>query len=125
MHVEQFDARLDDIIDSAAPVETVVEGGELGTVPEGTLDYGASLESPLWWDEGDFLIFSDVARNRVMKWSDADGLSVFVEPSGHANGLWRDRQGRLLLCEHSGRQVTRIEPDGSRTVVMRNYRGRR
>ena len=60
-----------------------------------------------------------------MAWHPTEGLSVFAHPTGHANGLWIDQQGRLLMAEHSGRQVSRIETDGSRTVIMRSYRNQR
>lgn len=60
-----------------------------------------------------------------MKWEPGKGVSVFLQPSGHANGLWRDPKGRLLMAEHSGRQVSRLEHDGSRTVIMRSYKGQR
>lgn len=113
------------LIDPRAPIETVVEGQGMGTVPAGAEDFGASLESPLWWEGGNYLLFSDIPQNRIMKWTPGQGLSVFLQPSGHANGLWRDRQNRLLMAEHGGRQISRLEPDGSRTVLMRSYREKR
>lgn len=125
VRIEVFDPALDAIIDRDAKVEVLAEGGDLGVVPEGTFDYGASLESPLWWPEPGYLLFSDVASDRVLKWSSEEGVTVHRSPAGHPNGLARDLQGRLLLCEHAGRQVSRVEPDDSLTVVMRSYRGRR
>jgi gluconolactonase len=127
MYIERFHPGLDLLIDVDAVVETLASGGDLGLAPEGQPDYGATLESPLWWEEpsGGFLLFSNIPQNCIMSWSADEGLSVFHQPSGHANGLWRDPQGRLLMCEHSGRQVSRREPDGSITVVMRSYRGQR
>lgn len=125
MRVEVFDPGLERIIAADAVVETLASGGDLGVVPAGVGDYGASLESPLWWHEGGYLLVSDVARGHILRWDPREGLSVFLEDSGHANGLWRDPQGRLLLCEHAGRQVSRLEPDGTKTVVMRSYRGQR
>ena len=82
-------------------------------------------EGPLWWQEGDYLLFSDIHNNRRMKWTTEDGVSLFLEPTNRANGLTRDPSGRLLACEHLTRRVTRMEPDGSITVVASNYRGRR
>jgi len=121
-----YDPHFLTLIDPRQSIAVVVEGQGLGTVPAGQEeDFGASLESPNWWEGENFLLFSDIPRNRIMKWSPGAGLSVFLEPSGHANGLWRDPAGRLLMAEHGGRQVSRIEPDGSRTVIMRSYRNQR
>ena len=120
-----FDAAFHELIAPDAQVETLAEGGDLGMVPAGHFDYGASLESPLWWREEDCLLVSDIPQDRILRWSAKKGIDVYRQPSGHTNGLWRDPQGRLLMCEHSTRQVTRLETDGSLTVVMRSYRGRR
>ena len=90
--------------------------------------YGGAMgpaEGPLWWHEGGYLLFSDIHNSRRMKWTAADGVSLFMEPTNRANGLTRDPSGRLLACEHDTRRVTRQEPDGSITVVASNYRGRR
>ena len=51
-------------------------------------------------------------------------MSVFSEPTNRANGLTRDPQGRLVACEHDGRRVSRVEPDGSITVVANSFQGR-
>ncbi|MBM3941501.1 MAG: SMP-30/gluconolactonase/LRE family protein [SAR202 cluster bacterium] len=82
-------------------------------------------EGPLWWKEGSYLLFSDIGNNRRMKWAQGQGISVFMEGTNQANGLTRDRQGRLLACEHLTRRVTRLEPDGSLTVVAHSFQGRR
>ena len=80
-------------------------------------------EGPVWWEEGGFLLFSDITHNRRMKWAPSEGLSVYQEPTNFANGLTRDPQGRLVACEQSRRRVTRIEHDGSVTVIANKYRG--
>ena len=82
-------------------------------------------EGPLWWKEGGYLLFSEVRGNRRRKWSPEEGVTVFHEPTKNANGLARDPQGRLIMCEGGTRRVTRMEPDGSITVVANNYHGRR
>ncbi len=90
--------------------------------------YGGAMgpaEGPLWWQEGGYLLFSDIHNSRRMKWTSGEGVSLFMEPTNRANGLTRDPSGRLLACEHDTRRVTRQEPDGSITVVASNYRGRR
>ena len=70
-------------------------------------------EGPVWWHEGGYLLFSDIGHNRRMKWAPGEGVSLDHEPTNEANGLTRDRQGRLVACEHLARRVTRRDPDGS------------
>ena len=82
-------------------------------------------EGPLWWQEGGYLLFSDIHNNRRMQWTPGQGVSLFSEPTHRANGLTRDPQGRLLAAEHDGRRVSRLEPDGSLTVVANSFQGRR
>ena len=83
------------------------------------------MEGPVWWKEVGYLLFSDIGHNRRMKWAPGEGVSVFHEPTNLANGLTRDIQGRLIACERTTHRVTRIEPDGSITVIANNYRGTR
>ena len=80
-------------------------------------------EGPLWWKEDGYLLFNEVRGDRRRQWSPNGGITLLKEPSNNANGLTRDRQGRLLLCEGGANRVTRLEPDGSTTVVASNYRG--
>jgi gluconolactonase len=83
-------------------------------------------EGPVWFADGRYLLFSDIPNNRMLRWDDASGaLSEFRKPSNHSNGLARDRQGRLLACEHLTRRVTRTEYDGKVTVLADNYKGKR
>ena len=83
-------------------------------------------EGPVWFGDGRYLLWSDIPNNRIMRWDEASGaVSVFRHPSNHANGNTRDRQGRLVTCEHSGRRVTRTEYDGSITVLADSYNGKR
>ena len=86
---------------------------------------GAAAEGPLWWREGGYLFFSDIGNNQRLKWTPEEGVSVFYEPTNNANGLTRDNRGRLIACEHGTRRVSRLEPDGSVTVVAGSYQGRR
>jgi gluconolactonase len=82
-------------------------------------------EGPVWFGDGRYLLFSDIPNNRILRWDDGSGaLSEFRKPSNHANGLARDRQGRLLTCEHLGRRVTRTEYDGHITVLASHYQGK-
>jgi gluconolactonase len=82
-------------------------------------------EGPVWFGDGRFLLWSDIPNNRIMKWEEETGMvSIFRRPSQHANGHTRDRQGRLISCEHESRRVTRTEYDGSITVIADQFEGR-
>jgi len=82
-------------------------------------------EGPVWFGDGRFLLWSDIPNNRIMKWDEETGaVSEFRKPSNYANGNTRDRQGRLVTCEHLTRRVTRTEYDGSVTVLMDRYQGK-
>ena len=82
-------------------------------------------EGPVWFGDQRCLLWSDIPNNRIMRWDDETGaVSVFRRPSNFANGNTRDRQGRLVSCEHGGRRVTRTEYDGSITVLMDQFDGR-
>ena len=83
-------------------------------------------EGPVWFGDGRFLLWGDIPNNRIMRWDEETGaVSVFRRPSDYANGNTRDRRGRLVTCEHSGRRVTRTEYDGSITVLADRHEGKR
>ncbi len=82
-------------------------------------------EGPVWWQEGGYLLFSDIGQSKRMRWAPGEGVSLFAEPTNEANGLTRDPQGRLIACEHAAQRVTRLEPDGRITVVADRYQGKR
>lgn len=83
-------------------------------------------EGPVWFGDGRYLLLSDIPNNRIVRWDETSGLvSVLRQPSNHSNGLCRDRQGRLLACEHHTRRVTRTEYDGSITVLADRFQGKR
>ena len=82
-------------------------------------------EGPVWFGDGRFLLWSDIPNNRIMKWDEETGaVSVFRKPSNNSNGNTRDRQGRLVTCEHDARRVTRTEYDGSITVIADKFDGK-
>jgi gluconolactonase len=82
-------------------------------------------EGPVWFGDGRYVLWSDIPNNRIMKWEDETGaISVFRKPSNNANGNTRDRQGRLVTCEHDARRVTRTEFDGTITVIAERYEGK-
>ena len=83
-------------------------------------------EGPVYFGDGRFVLWSDIPNDRILKWEEETGaVSVFRKTSWNANGNTRDRQGRLITCEHRGRRVTRTEIDGSITVVMDSFQGKR
>ncbi len=83
-------------------------------------------EGPVWFGDGRYLLCSDIPNNRVLKWEEETGaVSIFRKPSNYANGNTRDRQGRLVTCEHGGRRVTRTEYDGGLGVIADSFEGKR
>ena len=83
-------------------------------------------EGPVWFGDHRVLLWSDIPNNRIMRWDERSGdVSVFRQPSNYANGHTRDREGRLVSCEHGSRSVTRTEHDGTITVLADNYQGKR
>jgi gluconolactonase len=83
-------------------------------------------EGPVYFGDGRYVLWSDIPNDRILKWEEETGaVSVFRKTSWNANGNTRDRQGRLVTCEHRGRRVTRTEYDGSITILMDSYEGKR
>ena len=122
--IERFDPRLDQLIPPGAKVERLGQGYDWS-------------EGPVWDKKGGYLLFSDVPMNTVFKW--APGMSapeVFLKPSGYtgqtprggepgSNGLVKDAQGRLVLCQHGDRRIARLEADGSFKTLVDNYEGKK
>jgi gluconolactonase len=82
-------------------------------------------EGAVYFGDARCLLWSDIPNNRIMRWDEETGrVGVYRKPSNHANGNTRDRQGRLVTCEHSGRRITRTEYDGSVTVLMDKFDGK-
>jgi len=83
-------------------------------------------EGPVWFGDAKHLLWSDLPNERIMKWDEcSQTASVFRNNSNISNGNTRDRQGRLISCEHAARRVTRTEYDGSITVIADRYQGKR
>jgi len=83
-------------------------------------------EGPVWFGDGRYLLVSDIPSNRIMRWDEATGaFTAFRQPSNNANGLARDRQGRLIACEHLTRRITRTEYNGKITVLADSYNGKK
>jgi gluconolactonase len=83
-------------------------------------------EGPVYFRDGGYLLWSDIPNNRIMRWLEDDGhVSVFRANSNYANGNTRDREGRLITCEHDSRRVTRTEADGAITVLIDSFQGKK
>jgi gluconolactonase len=82
-------------------------------------------EGPIWLAEENCLLFSDIPANKIFKLAPNSEIKVFREPSFNSNGLTRDKQGRLIACEHGTRRVTRTEKDGSITVLADKFQGKK
>src|SRR5215218_9730538 len=82
-------------------------------------------EGPVYFGDARCLLWSDIPNNRIMRWDEETGrTSVYRKPSNNANGNTRDRQGRLVTCEHDTRRVTRTEYDGGITVLADKFNGK-
>ena len=83
------------------------------------------VEGPVWFGDHHCLVWSDIPGNRMLRWDEATGVvTPFRRPADFANGHTRDRQGRLVSCEHLTRRVTRTEHDGSITVLIDRFDGK-
>ena len=82
-------------------------------------------EGPVWFNDANQLLWSDIPNQRMMRWTPEGSVSVYRQPSNFSNGHTRDRQGRLVSCEHGTRRVTRTEIDGSVTVLADSFEGKR
>ena len=121
--VVRENARLDDLIPVDAQIEVLASGFEWA-------------EGPVWFSEGGYLLFSDIPRNSIHRWSEAEGLTLWMRPSGYtgvtdygaepgSNGLTRDPQGRLVLCEHGDRRVSVLTAGGGKLTLADRFEGKR
>ncbi len=122
--VIKLDPRLDALLATDAKIEVLATGFVWS-------------EGPAWVKDGGYLLFSDVPENTVFKWSEKDGLSTFLKPSGYtgagtyskepgSNGLIINRQGQLVSCEHGDRRIS-IMPllGGGKVTIADRYMGKR
>lgn len=109
---EYYDRRFYDLTVPIAEVEELYSGCRWS-------------EGPVWFNEHSSLIWSDIPNRRLMRWIEGHGVSVFRTETNFLNGNTRDRQGRLVSCEHGGRRVIRTEPNGSITVIADSHQGRK
>ncbi len=83
-------------------------------------------EGPVYFGDARCLLWNDIPNNKTLRWDEETGaVTVYRSPSNFSNGNTRDRQGRLLTCEHGARRVTRTEYDGSITVLASHFDGKR
>ncbi len=112
MPIERLSPELDRLVSADQELEELGNGYEVA-------------EGPLWWHEAGHLIFSEVRGNKRWQWTPGSGITLLQESTNNANGLTRDLQGRMILCEGGAGRVTRMEPDDSITVVANSYQGMR
>ncbi len=83
-------------------------------------------EGPVWFGDARCLLWNDIPNNRTLRWDEETGqVAAYRKPSNFANGQTRDREGRLIACEHGGRRIVRTEYNGDVTVLMDSYQGKR
>ena len=111
-HYQIRDPRFRDLLVSSAALEELYTGCRWA-------------EGPVWFNDGGYLLFSDIPNERVLRWIEGAGTSNYRAPSGFINGNTRDREGRLVSCEHGGRRVIRTEIDGTVTTLADRYQGKR
>lgn len=106
------DPRFEQLVPAASELVWLADGAEWA-------------EGPVYVPTDDAIVWSDVRRNVVHRWSAADGATDLHRPSDFANGHTLDHGGRILACEHGPRRVARYEADGSRTTIVDRYQGKR
>lgn len=82
-------------------------------------------EGPVWFGDANCLLWSDIPNDRIMRWQPSGAVDVYRSPAHFTNGHTRDRQGRLISCEHGRRCVSRTEYDGGVTILADRFDGRR
>jgi len=123
--IERFKPEFDALIPADAKLEVLADGFTW-------------TEGPLWMGDKDngYLLFTDIPRNSIFSWSKFHGISLFMNPSGYtgvtyyglepgANGLLKDSDGNLVMCEHGDRRVSVLTPNGGKRTLADNYQGKR
>lgn len=119
--IERLDAEFDQLIAPDTKIEILAKGFTW-------------TEGPVWM--GDHLLFSDIPRNSIFKWTPSNGIQLFMMPSGYTgvtyyglepgtNGLLRDKQGRLVMCEHGDRRISVLTDGGGKLTLVDKYDGKR
>lgn len=82
-------------------------------------------EGPVWFADQNLLLWNDIPNNRTLRLLPSGAVDVFAPASGYANGMTRDRQGRLIRCSHGKRALERLEPDGGFSAIATMHDGKR
>jgi gluconolactonase len=114
MEFKAFDPRFNALILPPAHLDRLWTGGRW-------------TEGPVWFGDSRTLLFSDIPNDRMLQWAEGLGVREFRGEGrcNYSNGNTRDREGRLVTCEHGTRRVTRTELDGRITVLADRFQGRR
>lgn len=107
-----YDKRMQSLLLFNAAVEKIADGCRWA-------------EGPVWFGDSNHLLWSDIPNDRIMRWRPAGDIDVYRTPAQYTNGHTRDRQGRLVSCEHGRRCISRTEYDGSVTILADRYEGKR
>jgi gluconolactonase len=123
--IERLDKQLDELLSPDAKLEILADGFTW-------------TEGPLWMGDKDsgHLLFSDIPRNSIFKWTAKEGIQLFMNPSGYtgvtyyglepgANGLLKDLDGNLVMCEHGDRRLSVLTQGGGKRTLVDNYQGKR
>ena len=126
--IQRYDSSINQIVSSTATAEVIAEGFQWS-------------EGPLWIEQQKMLLFSDVPRNTIFKWTAAKGKEIYLVPSGYtskvarggemgSNGLLLDKQGHLVLCQHGDRRMARMnaplnKPKADFVTLADQYQGKR
>ncbi len=121
--IVMLDPALKEVLDPSATIEQLGEGFEWA-------------EGPAWNKKDGFLVFSDIPRNSVMRYTPGEKVTLYLKPSGYdggdaysaesgSNGLIWNRDGDLLLMQHGNRRVARRGTDGKMVAVADRYEGKR
>lgn len=121
--ITRLDARLDKLVPKDAQMEQLAEG----------FDWS---EGPVWIKDGGYLLFSDIPPNKVMKWKEGEGVSLFMQPAGYtgvvdyapepgSNGLNVNKRGEITFCEHGDRRISVLTKNGGKRTLVDNYHGKR
>lgn len=126
--VIRLDPALDELIETDTKIEVLASG----------FDW---IEGPVWVSEkkhphGGYLLFSDIPKNKVIRWDEGVGALTFLKPSGYtgrgkyggepgSNGLALDTQGQLISCEHGDRRLSVLTKNGGKRTLIDNYQGKR
>lgn len=113
----------------ALDVSKTAPGFERVVPPDAVLEQVARglifTEGPVWLPRQEALVFTDIRGDRILRWTAGGELETIYSPSGKANGLTLDHQGRLLVAGWGSRTVWRLEPDGSATVLASRHDGKK